>query len=97
MGVQMSIKKTFSDEFKAKVALDALKGNKTVAELSSEHQVHATQINNWRGVVKEGTASLFGNNNDKKLKEKDELIEQLYLNIGQLQVDVTWLKKKLKI
>ena len=40
---------------------------------------------------------MFGNDNDKKLKEKDKLIEELYTNIGQLQVDVTWLKKKLKI
>lgn len=93
----MGMKKTFSDEFKAKVALEALKGNKTTAELSSEHQVHPTQISSWRGIVKEGTASLFGNDNDKKLKEKDKLIEELYTNIGQLQVDVTWLKKKLKI
>ena len=93
----MGIKKTFSDEFKAKVALEALKGDKTVAELSSEHQVHATQIQNWRSVVKDSSASLFGNDNDRKLKEKDRLIEELYTNIGQLQVDVTWLKKKLKI
>ena len=90
-------RKRYGAEFKAKVALEALKGSKTTAELSSEHQVHATQINSWRGIVKDGTASLFGNDNDKKLKEKDKLIEELYTNIGQLQVDVTWLKKKLKI
>ena len=93
----MGIKKQFSDEFKAKVALEALKGEKTVAELSSEHSVHPTQINSWRGIIKEGTASLFGRGDNKELKEKDQLIERLYTNIGQLQVDITWLKKKLKI
>lgn len=93
----MSIKKQFSDEFKAKVALEALKGQKTIAELASEFDVHPTQINAWRALLKERTASLFGRGDGKELKEKDELIERLYKNIGQLQVDVDWLKKKLKI
>ncbi len=93
----MGIKKQFSDEFKAKVGLEALKGDKTVAELASEYQVHPTQVNTWRALIKERTASLFGRGDGKELKEKDELIERLYKNIGQLQVDVDWLKKKLKI
>ena len=89
----MGIKKQFSDEFKAKVGLEALKGDKTVAELASEYQVHPTQVNTWRALIKERTASLFGRGDGKELKEKDELIERLYKNIGQLQVDVDWLKK----
>ena len=93
----MGIKKMFSDEFKAKVGLEALKGQKTVAELASEFDVHPTQINTWRALIKDRTASLFGHGDGKELKEKDELIERLYKNIGQLQVDVDWLKKKLKI
>ena len=93
----MGIKKQFSDEFKAKVGLEALKGQKTIAELASEFDVHPTQINTWRALIKERTASLFGRGDGKELKEKDELIERLYKNIGQLQVDVDWLKKKLKI
>ena len=63
----------------------------------SEFDVHPTQINAWRALLKERTASLFGRGDGKELKEKDELIERLYKNIGQLQVDVDWLKKKLKI
>jgi putative transposase len=93
----MGIKKQFSDEFKAKVGLEALKGQKTVAELAGEFDVHPTQINTWRALIKDRTASLFGRGDGKELKEKDELIERLYKNIGQLQVDVDWLKKKLKI
>ena len=93
----MGIKKTFSDEFKAKVGLEALKGQKTIAELASEFDVHPTQINAWRALIKDRTASLFGHGDGKVLKEKDELIDRLYKNIGQLQVDVDWLKKKLKI
>lgn len=93
----MRIKKQFSNEFKAKVGLEALKGEKTTAELSSEYGVHPTQINTWRALINEQTASLFGRGDNKELKEKDELIDRLYKNIGQLQVDVDWLKKKLKI
>ena len=89
----MGIKKQFGDDFKAKVGLEALKGDKTVAELASEYQVHPTQINAWRALIKEQSGSLFGRGKGKELKEKDELIERLYANIGQLQVDVTWLKK----
>ena len=89
----MGIKKQFSDEFKAKVGLEALKGDKTVAEIASEYQAHPTQVNTWRALIKERTASLFGRGDGKELKEKDELIERLYNNIGQLQVDVDWLKK----
>ena len=68
----MGIKKQFSDEFKAKVGLEALKGDKTVAELASEYQVHPTQVNTWRALIKERTASLFGRGDGKELKEKDE-------------------------
>lgn len=93
----MRIKKQFSDEFKAKVGLEALKGEKTVAELSSEYGVHPTQINTWRALINERTASLFSRGDGKEFREKDELIDRLYKNIGQLQVDVDWLKKKLKI
>ena len=79
------------------MGLEALKGEKTTAELSSEYGVHPTQINTWRALINEQTASLFGRGDNKELKEKDELIDRLYKNIGQLQVDVDWLKKKLKI
>jgi len=67
----------FSDEFKAKVALEALKGQKTTAELASEYQVHPTQINVWRNQLKENMASVFGKPDNKVIKEKDETIEQL--------------------
>jgi len=90
----MGIRKQFSSEFKAKVALEALKGQKTVAELASEFGVHATQVTAWRNTLKERLAGVFGGNESKALQEKDALIERLYKNIGQLQVEVDWFKKK---
>ena len=90
----MGIRKQFSSEFKAKVALEALKGQKTIAELSSEFGVHATRITAWRNQLKGQAAEVFGNAHDESLKSQKELIDQLYKNIGQLQVEVDWFKKK---
>jgi transposase-like protein len=87
----------FPDEFKAKVALEALKGQKTIAELASEYQVHPSQINTWRGILKERLAGAFRGKDSKALREKDETIEQLQKIIGQMKLEHDWLKKKLHL
>ena len=87
------MRKQFSAEFKAKVALEALKDQKTLAELASEYGAHPTQISAWRNQLKDQMASVFGRSESKTIQEKDELIEQLYKNIGKLQVESDWLKK----
>jgi transposase len=91
------IRKQFSADFKAKVALEALKEQKTMAELSSEFSVHPSQVSAWRNQLKDEMSTVFGRTESKSLHEKDELIEQLYKNIGKLQVEADWLKKKLHI
>ena len=93
------MRKKFPDEFKAKVALAALKGDKTIAELVTEYDVHASQINTWKAVAKDRLAELFSSSSGgaEKNKEQKELIEELYKNVGQMQVENTWLKKKLNI
>jgi len=86
-----------SSEFKAKVALAALRGDKTMAELSSEFQVHTTQITRWRTEAKEGLANVFAGTargNTKELKQKNE---ELYTTIGRIQVENEWLRKKLNV
>ena len=93
----MSKGRHFPDEFKAKVALEALMGQKTVAELASEHQVHPSQINTWRSILKERIVSGFGSKDSKVLREKDETIEQLQKIIGQMKLEHDWLKKKLHL
>lgn len=91
----MPIKKRFSNGFKAKVALSALKGDKTLAELSSEFGVHSIQINRWKKKLLEQAPALFSPKDDSSKKDKEQLIENLYKHIGQLQVERDWLKKKL--
>ena len=84
----------FSQEFKAKVALTAIKGDKTTAELSSLFGVHGNVINRWAKEAKERLSLVFADNGAKD-KDKEALVEELYKRIGQLNVENEWLKKKL--
>jgi transposase-like protein len=90
-------RKSFSNEFKAKVAIEALKGQKSVAEIASEFEVHTTQVNNWKKQMLEGAADTFSKKLENKEAEHEKEKEHLYSEIGQLQVEVNWLSKKLKM
>ena len=91
----MQMRKQFSKEFKAKVALAAIRGDKTIAELCSQFGVHSSQVNAWKRMLKEGLPELFSGKKGRKDQSKEALVEDLYKNIGQLQVENDWLKKKL--
>jgi transposase-like protein len=85
--------KNHSAPFKAKVALAAIKGDKTGAELANEFQVHTTQITQWRKLLKDSIIEIFSARRNKKDKENQELIDQLYMQVGQLTVELDWVKK----
>lgn len=84
-----------SDEFKAKVALEAVKGVRTLSEISSMFKVHPTVIAHWKRQLMDGAAGIFGGGNGSKPKSEEELTAPLYEKIGRLEVEVDWLKKKL--
>ena len=88
------IRKSYSAAFKAKVALEAVKKEKTIAQLSSEYGVHSNQITKWRKKLLEELPSVFSDQRKKKEKDSEELQSELYKQIGQLKVEVDWLKKK---
>lgn len=88
------IYKRYSPSFKAKIALEAIKEEETVTELASRYGVHPTQIKRWKKTATEGMIELFTGRREKKEKEKNLLIEELYREIGQLKVELDWLKKK---
>jgi len=83
-----------SDEFKAKVALEAVKGVRTLSELSSRFKVHPTVIAQWKRRLVEGSASVFGQPTSSTGKSEEELTAPLYEEIGRLKMEVDWLEKK---
>ena len=78
-----------------KVALEALKGEKTTAELTAKYSIHATQINNWRKAVLDVLPEAFSNKRKRQEDDQQALIDELYKQIGQLKVENDFLKKKL--
>ena len=87
-------RKQYSPEFKAKVALEALKNESTVAELAARYEIHPTMINNWKRNLLEGAADVF-DKGQKKQKHMDAKVDELYRQIGQLKVERDFLSKKL--
>ena len=80
--------------FKAKVALEAIKEQKTSAELASEYRVHPGQIRNWKATATKGLIELFTDKKKSGEKDQEDLIQELYRQLGQLNADLNWLKKK---
>jgi putative transposase len=88
------MRKTHDAALKAKVALEALKGEKTIAQLSSQFGVHPNQIGKWKKDLLERLPEIFSAKWRKEHKTDEELVEELYKQIGQLKVELDWLKKK---
>jgi len=91
----MNKRKRYSAEFKAKVALEALKEQKTLTELSNQYQIHSVQISNWKKQLIEGSSSIFNNSNNNNYRKQQILEDHLYQEIGRLKIELDWLKKKL--
>ncbi len=89
-----NIRKQHNAAFKAKVALEAVKGEKTVSQLSSKYGVHLNQIGQWKKHLLEELPVLFSDKRKRAEKDRDELEAELYRQIGQLKVELEWLKKK---
>ena len=89
-----SMRRTHDAAFKAKVALEAVKGEKTIGQIASEYGVHANQIRQWRARLLEMLPELFSQRRPQREKAHDELEAELYRQIGQLKVELEWLKKK---
>jgi len=87
-------RRNHSAAFKAKVALEAVKEEKTIAELAGLYQVHPSQITKWKKQLLEMLPDIFFTRGQYGQKEQDELTAQLYQQIGQLKVELDWLKKR---
>jgi len=88
-------RRAFSDKFKAKVAIEAVKGIKTLSELATEYKVHPNQISNWKKQLLMNAEELFASGKKRNAKTEEELTAPLYEEIGRLKMDIKWLEKKL--
>ena len=89
-------RKVFPPTLKAKVAFEALKGDKTIAEISSLHGVHPTQIKQWKDILQQGMSDLFSDKRHRHEQTQEEMIASLYQEVGKQKIENEWLKKKME-
>lgn len=87
-------RRVFDKTFRAKVALAALKGDKTLSELASQFDVHANQVSAWRQTLIDRAGDLFEDGRSRKSDDADATQEELYEQIGRLKMELEWVKKK---
>ncbi len=87
-------RKRYNSKFKATVALEAIRGLRTINEIASEHGVHPNQISQWKKKALDSLSDLFTSNHRRSQESEAQLKDRLYQQIGQLQVELEWLKKK---
>jgi len=87
-------RRRFGASFKAKVALAAVRGDKTTAELASRFKVHANQVSAWKKQLVDGATELFADGRSRRKAESYVSEEELYEQIGRLKMELDWLKKK---
>jgi putative transposase len=90
----MGERRRHSAAFKAKVAVEAIRGERPANELASQYQVHPAQVAAWKRQALEGLPGVFSNGRGKGQKGEEELRAQLYQEIGQLKVELDFLKKR---
>lgn len=91
------IRKRHTQQIKMKVALEAIKGQKTTAEITVKYGVHATQINTWKRQALEIMPEAFSSKKKRSDAEQQNLVDELYKQIGQLSVERDWLKKNVAL
>ena len=88
-------RRRFGANFKAKVALEAIRGHRTISELANKYKLHATQINLWKKQLLEGAEQVFdADSGERKQDSNEPEAAELYEQIGRLKVQLEWLKKK---
>ena len=92
----MRTRRRFTAEFKARVALEALRGDKTVQEIATKHQVHPSHVSAWKRQALDGLSTVFSNGADQERQDYETEIRDLHAKIGQLTVERDFLAKGLK-
>jgi len=92
----MTIRRRFTGEFKARVALEALRGDKTVQEIAAKHKVHPNQVSTWKRQAIDGLREVFSNGTDRERQDRETEVRDLHAKIGQLTVERDFLAGGLK-
>jgi transposase-like protein len=87
-------RRSFSAEMKARIALETIKGQKTIQEIASHYGVHPNQVTKWKRQAVEGMSAVFADRRTAADNSEEALKAGLYQQIGQLQVELDWLKKR---
>jgi transposase-like protein len=87
-------RRQYSADWKAKIALEAIKGQRTIQEIASHYEIHPNLVTHWKKELLERAAEVFSSGKAQEGKADEELKAELYQQIGKLQVEVDWLKKK---
>ena len=92
-----AVRKNYTAQEKAKIALDLLKGELTQSQITTKYGVHSTQLHKWKKKAIDGIASCFSDKNERQAQDQSALIDELYKQIGQQKMELDWLKKKSKL
>lgn len=92
----MTTRRRFTGEFKARVALEALRGDKTVQEIAWKHKVHSNQVSTWKRQAIDGLREVFSNGADRERQDRETEVRDLHAKIGQLTVERDFLAGGLK-
>ena len=92
----MTTRRRFTGDFKAKVALDALRGDRSIQEIATRNKVHPNQVSTWKRQAMDGLGSIFSNGADKALVDREAEVHDLRAKIGQLTVERDFLARGLK-
>ena len=92
----MTKRRRFTADFKARIALEALRGDKTIQEIAAKHKVHPNQVSTWKRQAVEGLGAVFSNGADRAGRDHEAEVHDLHAKIGELTVERDFLAKGLK-
>jgi putative transposase len=88
-------RKSYTNQLKARIALEAIKGQRTINEIASDYELHPNLVNQWKRLAVVKLQEAFSTRHDREAEKEEELRDRLYREIGQLKVELDWLKKNL--
>ena len=93
----MEERRRYDSRFKAQVALEAIRNRQTISQIASQYGVHPNRVSKWKKRALEGLVELFSDGKERREKDQQQLIDELYRQIGKLKVELDWLKKNLDL